>query len=804
MSLWASRNKPQPQGGFERVDADARTGLSALQVQQRGAAGAGNAAPAGITPSVGKIIFKNVCTLFNLLNFLLAVAILLVGSPSNTLFFGVAICNTAMGIFQELRAKRTLDALSILARGKVRAVRDGAEQEIDQQQVVPDDVLILAAGGQVVADCVVLEAEGLEVDEALLTGEADHKRKQVGDKVLSGSFVVAGTAHVRVSAVGAFSYAGGLAVQAKQQKAPTTPLMHTLKLIIRVLAIAIVPIGGLLFYAQYTGGGQLQPAVLGTSAAMIGMIPEGLMLLTGVTLMVGAMKLAKHKALVQSLPSIETLARVDVLCLDKTGTITDGTMGLEELIGVQEGTNPAELGEALGQMMAALPDDNATAKLLREKFKAGEPWQLAGIVPFSSARKWSAAAFAGRGAYVLGAPNFVLPQGGGFAEAAGKYAEKGLRVLCLAHTSQPLPADGLPGGLSCLGLVVLSDTIRPTAAQTFRFFAGEGVTLKVISGDDARTVSAIAARVGIAGAEKFIDMATVQPEADFAALAAEYTVFGRVTPEQKKALVAGLKQAGHTVCMTGDGVNDVLAMKEANCAVAMLNGSDAARGVCDFVLMSSDFSTMVQVLREGRRVINNIENVASLYLVKTIYSAVLALLYFFLPFNYPFEPLQMTPISALMVGVPSFFLALRPNYSKPQGRFLANVLENSLPAALSVVFCVLVVQLMGVLFGLTALEVATMDVLLTGGVCFYLLLRVARPLRAAETGLLALLAAAFVLAFVLAGNFFHLGSLFTRNAIFYGPMLALIPLLFALMARLVRGVRGVRRVKGKDPSLRSG
>lgn len=665
-----------------------------------------------------------------------------------------------------------------------------------------DDILLISTGNQISADATVVEAEGLEIDESLLTGEADPIRKQPGDAALSGSFVVAGQAYVRVTAVGQASYAGTLAVRAKQEKKQDTPLMRTLNTIIRVLAIAIVPVGLLLFYSQYTNSGQLSASVLGATAAMIGMIPEGLILLTGVTLTVGALKLAQRKALVQSLYGIETLARVDVLCLDKTGTITDGSLTLEETLPM-EGASAEDVQTALAELLAALKDNNATATALRKEYGGGGNWAVERVVPFSSARKYSAASFEGLGSYVMGAPGFVLPAvPASFFDEVDQYGQKGYRVLCLAHSGQPLPEEGLPEGLACIGLVILSDTIRPEAAETFRFFANEGVTLKVISGDDALTVSTIAGKAGIGGATQFVDMSRLQGDEDFAVLVEKYTVFGRVSPEQKRELVAALKQNGHTVCMTGDGVNDVLAMKEANCGVAMINGSAASRSAADFVLMTSDFSAMIDVLREGRRVINNIENVACLYLVKTIYSILLSVLYNFIPYPYPFAPLQMTPINTITVGIPSFFLALRSNYKRPKGRFMLNVIENSLPAALVVVFNVLVVQLAGVCFGLSPEETSTMNVLLTGAVGFSLLFRITRPLKTREISLLLILAVAFLLCVFVFGNMFDLVGLFNRNAFFYLPLIYVSPRMFLFLRRHIRRTEAMMKRRGKRNNSR--
>ncbi|MFV0352579.1 MAG: HAD-IC family P-type ATPase [Oscillospiraceae bacterium] len=771
--------------GFTRRTPSPMVGLSADEAALRMQCGAHNAPPQGAVPGVWTIIRKNTFTLFNLINLLLAIALLFVGPIKNILFLGVALCNTAMGIIQELRARRTLNKLSVLAQGKAEVLRDGQPITMEQAGVVVDDVLLLRTGAQICAGGIVLEAQGVEIDESLLTGETDKIQKQPGDKVLSGSFVVSGTARVHVTSVGQGSYANAITLTAKKEKKAKTPLMRTLNNIIRVLTVAILPIGALLFYQQYTGTGSFASAVLGTSTAVLGIIPEGLILLTGVTLTVGALKLAGKKALVQTLPSIETLARVDVNCLDKTGTITDGTLSFEKLV-PQTTPEGFAIEDALREMMAALDDTNATAVTLRKAFVGKPQWHSTSQVPFASDRKWSSASFEDRGTFVLGAPGFVfenlkeLP----FYSTVTQYATDGYRVLCLAHSGDAALQDkNLPQNLTCLGLIVLSDTIRPEAPDTFRFFENEGVTLKVISGDDPVAVSTIAQRAGISNAQKYIDVSQFAEDHNFATLAEEYAVFGRVSPVQKKGLIGALKQNGHTACMTGDGVNDVLAMKEADCSVAMINGSDAARGTCDFVLMTSDFSAMVDVLREGRRVINNIERVACLYLVKTIYSMLLAFLWMFMPGAYPFAPLQMTPINTFTVGIPSFFLALRNNYQKPAGQFAANILRHSLPSALTVVFNILVIYLASVLFGLSQAETSTMNVLLTGTVGFLTLWAASKPLEKPEYFLLGGLSVAFLLAFFVFGEFFNLESLLTRNAFFYLP----------LMYTSVHMVRGLSR-----------
>lgn len=766
-----------------------RRGLTDAQVQERVRRGEVNNMEGRSTLTVGKILRKNVFTLFNGINLLLAAAVVWVGAWENAIFFGVAVANTLMGVIQELRAKRTLDKLSILARGKVLVMRNGRQVEIEQEQVVVDDILVLNAGNQIVADAEVVEAEGLEVDESLLSGESRAVQKQTGDSVLSGSFVLAGQARVKVTTVGDDSYAGKLAKQAKQVKKPTAPLMNTLSKIIRVLAVVIIPIGAWLFYQQYTGSGDLRASVLGATAAMVGMIPEGLILLTGVTLTLGALKLARRKALVQALPSIETLARVDVLCLDKTGTITDGTLSLEELVPAK-GFSEEKMGRVIGEMMGALQDENATAQTLRAGFESAGEWQVSGLAPFASERKWSGASFVGQGSFVLGAPTFVMPKLAiVWARKIEEYTAKGQRVLCLAQAAGDLPKNGLPRDLKLMGLVVLADHIRPEAAKTFRYFRREGVELKIISGDDAQTVSVIAGKVGVEGAEKFVDVSKLDAnQIDYDSLAKLYKVFGRTSPEQKRDLVAALKRNKHTVCMTGDGVNDVLALKEADCGVAMINGSDAARASADFVLMTGDFSAMVDVLKEGRRVINNIENVASLYLVKTIYSVALALLYAFIPAPYPFTPLQMTPMNVFTVGIPSFFLALRKDYEKPQGRFLANILENALPAAIAVVSGILLIQLVGTWLSLPQVEMATLNVLLAASIGFCLLYKVAKPLGRPEKILLGAVMAGFLICVIFLGKIFGYASLLNWSMLWYVPVAMICVSLFGTAVMVARAV----------------
>lgn len=760
-----------PEESVKRIRPDVKMGLTAEQVNSRIKAGAVNVQQEGLTQTTSGIILKNTLTLFNFINVFLAVILVLVGHLENILFLGIAISNTAMGIFQELRAKRGLDKLSVLAKAHVTVVRDGKQLSIAQDEIVLDDILMLAAGNQISADAIVVTSERLEIDESLLTGEADRIAKSEGDKVLSGSYVTSGSGFVCVTAVGENSYAQSLTAEAKKSKKRVPQLLRILNRIIMILTIVIIPLGTILFCRKYfLSGDALDKAVLGASASVLGMIPAGLILLTGVTMTVGALKLAKRKALVQALPSIETLARTDVLCLDKTGTITDGSLIFERMALFADLSEESAI-LAISELMGTLEDQNATASALRKEFGATTNWTTEAFVPFSSERKWSSATFTNEGSYILGAPNILFAGvDADFLTQANDEAAQGQRVLCLAFSSQPIANDCLPKNLRCLALLILSDHLRKNAAETFRYFTEEGVILKVISGDNPLTVSAVALKAGLAGAEKAIDMSGLGDGTDYAKIVEEYTVFGHVTPQQKKELILGLKQNGHSACMTGDGVNDILAMREANCSVAMVGGSDAARSASDFVLMSDDFSAMVDVLKEGRRVINNIEKVAAIFLLKTFYSVMLTLIYILIPYPYPMAPLQMMPVNELTIGIPAFFLALQANYARPKGKFFSHLLEHTLPAGITVVINTLYLQIASIFFDIPTADSSTMIVFLIGVMGFYLLWQLAKPYTFRIRLMMYVLICSFILCFVLLGKYFMLTSLLNSNVFFYLPL----------------------------------
>ncbi|MDT2758716.1 HAD-IC family P-type ATPase [Enterococcus xiangfangensis] len=742
-------------------------GLTDSEVQQKTAQGQINQVEDNLLKTDKEIIKENTITIFNILNFVLALLVLLVGSPKNTLFFGVVIINTLIGIIQELRAKHTIDKLSVLAKTKVSVLRAGRLQQIEQEAIVLGETVYLRNGDQVPVDGYLLVGAGVEVDESLLTGEADRVQKKEQDKLFSGSFVTAGECFYQATAVGKDNFAEQLTSEAKTKKTGNSELTKVLSRMIAVLTVVIIPVGLGLFYSQYQASDSIRQAVLGTVAALVSMIPEGLMLLTSVAFAVGAANLARKKVLVQALPSIETLARVDVICLDKTGTITDGTLEFESAL--LEDISNERLNTIMGALMQHLKDQNATANALRKAFPAAGNWQAEKVIPFSSARKWSGVTFKDQGSFAFGAPEFIFKQmPEKMQHQIQPYLEEGQRVLVLVEYPGMLTEE-LQEEPQLLAILIISDNLRENAQATFGYFAEQDVQLKVISGDHPLTVSKIAQKAGIENAAAFIDMSTLTEPIDYSALVTKKTVFGRVTPKQKRSLIRALKE-NHTVCMTGDGVNDVLALREADIGVAMANGSGAARAAADVILLDSDFARMQNVLNEGRRVINNIERVASMYLVKTIYSLILAVIFMIITNPYPFEPVQLTPINALTVGIPSFFLALKPSYERIKGDFLNNILRVSLPGALTVISAVMIIQLAAHLFKLDYQATSTMSVFLTGCVGLLVLYKVSFPLDKKKIALITILSSAYLSCYLFFRTFFDFDKLWNRNLFFVIPL----------------------------------
>jgi len=718
--------------GSTRAD----TGLSRPQVEDRVRRGLVNDVPRTPSRTTWQIVRANVFTPFNALLGGLLVVILIFGPIQDALFGGVLIANTAIGIYQELRAKRTLDRLAVLTAPRARVVREGDVSEIGMDGVVMDDVLELHPGDQVVVDGSVLATEGLEADESLLTGESDPVVKEPGDEVLSGSFVAAGTGRYRATRVGAEAYASALAEQARRFTLVDSELRNGINSFIKYIAIAMVPTAGLLLWSQLRSNDTLAAAVRGTVAGVVAMVPEGLVLLTSIAFAASVVRLARRQVLVQELPAVEVLARVDVLCIDKTGTITEGRLELESVEPL--GDEDAESArQALGTLAASDPNPNAT---LRAIGQACPPPDVVPVptetVPFSSARKWSAVSFDGTGTWILGAPDVLLTRddtNGDLPARVERYAESGRRLVLLATSADPLDGEALPDRRTAVALVVLNDRVRPDAAETIRYFGEQGVTVKVISGDHPATVATISSDVGVRDAAHAADARDLPDDPEgLAAALDENSVFGRVTPRQKQSMVEALHRRGHVVAMTGDGVNDVLALKDADLGIAMGSGSPASRAVAQLVLLDGRFSSMPGVVAEGRRVLANIERTSNLFLTKTVYAMVMALAVGVLTFPFPFLPRHLTLVGSLTIGIPAFFLALMPNTRRARPGMVLRVLRFAVPAGFVVAVATLAAYLLvkNHAPGATLAQARTTATIVLFWLGIIVLVVVARPLTA--------------------------------------------------------------------------
>lgn len=687
------------------------TGLTSQEVNKRIQAGNINVANDTITKSYKQIFLTNTLTFFNILNIVLLSMLLFVGSYKNTLFIFIIIINTTAGIYQEIKAKRTLDKLSILTSSKIDVLRDGNLQSIAVEEIVKDDYLVLLSGVQIPADAIVIEGQ-LEVNEALLTGESDAVVKLVDDELFSGSFVTSGKAICKVVHVGEENYMQQITKEAKKQKKHNSELNRCLNKILKVISVVILPIGILLFLKQFfITELSFQGAILNTVAAALGMIPEGLVLLTSVALTISVLRLAKQKTLVQELYCIETLARIDTLCLDKTGTITEGRIEVEKV----ETLENIEVDVIIGNMLHCLEDSNVTSEALQSYFSVHNNFVPHFIIPFSSERKYSGVSFKDKGTYYIGAFEFLFPKGDKILEEKClQYASKGYRILVLAHSKEVKEDAILPSKLAPIALLILSDVIRKDAKDTLAYFANQGVTCKVISGDDPVTVSSIAKRAGMLEAEKYINATTLQTHEQILDAVSKYHVFGRVTPKQKKEMVLCLKELGHTVAMTGDGINDILAFKESDCSIAMASGSDAAKHAANLILLDNNFDAMPHIVDEGRRVINNISMSASMFLIKTIFSAIIATGTILFGSAYPFEPIQLSIISGCGVGIPTFFLTYESNFNKVEGSFLEKVFKNAFPFALSIALGTSIIMNLGRIVNMPTAMLSTISVLFTG------------------------------------------------------------------------------------------
>lgn len=716
-----------------RFNADIRYGLNSDQVNEYFENGWSNEPVEPPSKTVPEIIKSNLFTYFNLVFAVLAALLILAGSFRNLTFLPVILANLFIGIIQEIRAKNTLDKLSVLNAPKALVVREGRQFSIPAEELVLDDIVIFKAGNQICADAIVVDGE-VSVNESLLTGESDEISKKPGDELMSGSFIVSGECYARLDKVGEDSYISKLTLEAKAMNSEEqSEMIRVLDKLVGVVGILIIPIGLLLFGQQFFfSGASFSKSITSMVAAVIGMIPEGLYLLASVALVVSVMRLASKKVLVHDMKCIETLARVNVLCVDKTGTITENTMEVNGEIPMDgyDSQSMAPLKQIISDFASAMSSDNITMKAMKDYFNKPSGRKAVSVSPFSSQFKYSGAAFED-GSYVLGASEFVLREDyDNYREQIEQYSSEGYRVLVFGIYDGVIDGKALTGKVTPLGLVFLSNPIRKEAPETFKYFENQGVEIKVISGDNPVTVSQVALQAGIANADNYIDASTLTTDEAIEDAVLRYTVFGRVTPDQKRKFVRALKKAGRTVAMTGDGVNDVLALKDADCSVAMASGSDAAAQASQLVLLDSNFACMPSVVMEGRRVVNNIERSASLFLVKNIFSFLLSLFSVCFMINYPLEPSQISLISMFTIGVPAFFLALQPNKNIIQGHFLSNVLIKALPAGITDFLVVGALVVFGQVFEVGETDISTACTMLLAIVGFVILYNISKPMNA--------------------------------------------------------------------------
>ncbi len=719
------------------------------------------------TKSVKKIIFDNIFTLFNIINLVLGLLIFLTGSYKNMLFLGVIVCNTLISTIQEIRSKKTIDKLSLLAETKAKVIRNSKEIEIDINDIVKDDLILLKIGNQIMVDSTILDGS-VEVNESCITGESELIYKQKGDMLLSGSFIVSGKCKAKVEHVGVENYSSKISTGAKYVKKVNSEIMNSLEKIIKIISILIIPIAVLLFINQYyLINNNLNDSIINTVAALISMIPEGLVLLTSTVLAVSVVRLSKYNVLVQELYCIETLARVDVICFDKTGTLTEGKMEVSQYINLSKTDEKKYIKEFCNVL-----NDNITMNAITEKYGTSNNFIVEEIVPFSSEKKWSGVTFKNEGTYVIGAPEFILKDTSKIDDYLNKYAKEN-RVLLFAHSKNKFINKNLPNNIEVLGLILLNDKIRKESLNTINYFKKQGVEVKIISGDNPDTVSNVAKKLGI-DFKSSVDMSKIKD--DEIKNYIDTSIFGRVTPNQKQEIIKQLKTK-YTVAYVGDGVNDVLALKESDCSISPINGSDAARTVSQLVLMDSNFDSMPIIVDEGRKTINNIERSASLFIVKTVYATLLAVIFIFVKLKYPFIPIQLTLTSALTIGIPSFVLALEPNYEKIKGNFFINIFSAAIPTALTIVINILIAVILGSILKLTEEQVSTITVILTGFVGFMHIYRMCKPLNTLRALLLSVLIIIFVVGIVGLRTLFSLA--------FITPKLLILTLILMLNTLLI-------------------
>ncbi|MEE3419892.1 MAG: HAD-IC family P-type ATPase [Lachnospiraceae bacterium] len=772
------------------------TGLTAGQVADRKALGQVNIVHKKGERTTGQIVRSHTLTYFNMVNIILGILVFMTGQYKNMLFLGVIICNSAIGIVQELRVKQLIDKLSVITAARAHVRRDGKTQEVEITDIVVDDVVEVAIGDQIVTDGIVLESKGLEVNESMLTGESVPVRKKKGDKILSGSFIAAGTGSFRTEKVGNDCYAVELAAKASKKKRASSEMQNTIQRIIKVVSVAIIPIGLLLYRSQraaavataaaqhYDQHWVFSTSVVRTVSGVIGMIPEGLVLLTSVSFIIGVGRLAYKRALVQEMEAIEALARANVLCTDKTGTITTGELKVDHIETLSDDMSDDYVKNIIAHLNGAFSDSNETQVAVDRYFGKKKDWKAVRVVPFSSERKYKGAEFEGHGAFLIGAPEFMARENAAMMDRVEACSRDGYRVLLLARVEGISDENEPSGKIAPAALVVISDIIKEDARQVFDYFAKSGVSVKVISGDNPVTVSAVARRAGVEGAEKYVDASTLPT--DPMALAQEipkYNVFGRVKPEQKQAFVQAWQKNGNTVAMVGDGVNDVLAIKDADCGIAMANGSEAAKQAAHIVLLDSDFAAMKDIVGEGKTIIANIERVSALYLTKTIYSCLLSLIFSVLQASYPWTTLQMGLINVAGIGMPSFLLTLEQHDDWKSEGFLKHVLKVCLPAALTMVSTMMLVQLLNLIFKWPDSLYSYFCLMLGGLVALLVVGAVCWPLNAWRRFVFAASAIVFLAAILILPGFYDIHSIWTPWSFLLIPIMLFVSMLIYWFSR---------------------
>ena len=776
---------------IRRIKTDINHGLSTEQVEERVNKGHTNQTPNQSVKTYKKIILENTFSFFNVLCIAVAISLICVGAWNQCLFMVIILANIAIGIIQEIKAKKTIEKLSLLTAPAVKVLRDGVEQTITTDEVVIDDIILLSNGKQIVADSTVVDGT-IEVNESMLTGESLPIKKKVGDTIYAGSFVVSGNCKSRVDKVGQNNYIQQLAAKAKQYKRPKSELFISLKNIIKVIGFIIIPVAVLTFINTYSQSKDVVDTVTKTAGSIVGMIPAGMFLLCSVALSVSVIKLARRQALVQDLYCVEMLARVNVLCLDKTGTITDGTMKVYNCI--QLNNTPFTLKRIMGSMLSALGDNNQTSQALINYFGYNKELKPTATLPFSSSRKLSAVTFENAGTYIMGAPEFVIPncQDEKVNNLVEQYSKDGYRVLLLAHSDNAIAKDNVPQEKTPIALLILEDRIRDDAISTIAWFKNNGVKVKIISGDNPLTVAEIAKRVGVENTENFINLEGLN-EKQVIAAATKYTVFGRVTPEQKAVLIKTLKSAGNTVAMTGDGVNDILALKEADCSIAMASGSEAVRSVSHMVLLNSDFGSMPATVIEGRRVINNVQKSSALFFMKTIFVIAFSIICLIIRQEYPLRTNQMLLLETFVIGIPSFFLAFLPNDKPISGKFIYNLIRNALPGAITLILNVSAIYLFVHLTeGGCATQTELLSTMCTLTLTFTglgLLMRLCKPWTPFTCVLFGLMAVCCLLGVLFLPEFFFIGALNLTQKLFVIILAILAPTLINFIYKVFERIK---------------